>query len=77
MLLSVLTDNQEEFDRTWQWTKTYVQVRGDRLFAWVWNKGSVADMHSASDAIRVPFRIALDYLWFGEKLALAYLSGNC
>lgn len=50
MLLAVHHDDQPAFDLLWQWTRAQLQVRNDRLLAWKWAGGSVADRNNATDA---------------------------
>lgn len=55
MLLSVLFDDRETFEKVWNWTKNNLWVRkSDRLFAWSWGlhpsgKWTVLDYNNASD----------------------------
>jgi endoglucanase len=50
MLLAVHHDDRPAFDLLWQWTRTRLQVRGDRLLAWKWTPGSgVTDRNNATD----------------------------
>lgn len=50
MLLSVKYDDQTSFDRIWYWTKSNLQVREDKLFAWSWSPTEgVKDFNNASD----------------------------
>jgi endoglucanase len=54
MLLAVAYDDREQFDRLWDWTRSNLQVRDDRLFAWKWDPsvgdgGGVADRNNATD----------------------------
>jgi cellulose synthase (UDP-forming) len=49
MLRAVWSGDEDTFESAWNWTKTYLQVRDDSLFAWKW-KGKVLDLHSATDA---------------------------
>jgi endoglucanase len=55
MLRAVWMDDQPEFDLVWKWTRTHLEVRGDRLFAFLWGKSPGTSWHgvspdSASDA---------------------------
>ena len=34
LILAVYNQDQEAFQRIWQWTKTHLQVRNDKLFMW-------------------------------------------
>lgn len=34
MLLAIAAKDRGQFERIWQWTRTNLQVRGDRLFMW-------------------------------------------
>ena len=38
MLISVLYDDKDGFDKIWQWTKNNMQMRKDNLFVWNWGK---------------------------------------
>ncbi|HPY39104.1 MAG TPA: glycosyl hydrolase family 8, partial [Thiolinea sp.] len=50
MLLSVQYNDQTTFDRIWYWTKSNLQVREDKLFAWSWSPSEgVKDFNNASD----------------------------
>lgn len=55
LLLSVLFDDKETFERVWQWTKFNLQTRkGDNLLAWSWGKHisgkwTVLDYNNATD----------------------------
>jgi len=54
MIISVLYDDKDEFDKIWQWTKNNLQVRHDNLFAWNWgsrgnDKWGVIDYNNATD----------------------------
>lgn len=55
MLLSVLFDDRECFDKLWKWTKDNLQKRkGDSLLAWSWGKHpsgkwTVIDYNNATD----------------------------
>jgi cellulose synthase (UDP-forming) len=49
MLRAVWSNDRPTFDRVWSWTKQYLQIRDDKLFAWKW-KGKVLSRHSATDA---------------------------
>ena len=50
MLLSVQYNDQTAFDRIWYWTKSNLQVREDKLFAWSWSPSEgVKDFNNASD----------------------------
>ena len=49
MLRAVWSNDRATFNAVWAWTKQYLQVREDKLFAWKW-KGTVLDKKSATDA---------------------------
>ena len=49
MLRAVWSNDRATFNAVWAWTKQYLQVREDKLFAWKW-KGTVLDKNSATDA---------------------------
>ncbi|HEM47216.1 MAG TPA: hypothetical protein ENO23_09275, partial [Alphaproteobacteria bacterium] len=49
MLRAVWSDDPDTFARVWRWTRQNLQIRDDHLFAWKW-KGTVLDVHSATDA---------------------------
>jgi cellulose synthase (UDP-forming) len=49
MLRAVWSGDRATFDRVWTWTKTHLQVRQDKLFAWKW-KDRVVSGNSATDA---------------------------
>jgi len=54
MLLAVIYDDKNTFDRIWQWTKNNLQVRRDNLLAWCWGKRpngewDVIDYNNATD----------------------------
>ncbi|HSQ90871.1 MAG TPA: glycosyl hydrolase family 8, partial [Nitrospiraceae bacterium] len=49
MLRAVWSNDRATFNTVWAWTKQYLQVREDKLFAWKW-KGTVLDRNSATDA---------------------------
>jgi endoglucanase len=50
LLLAVQNNDPETFSRIWNWTKSNLQVRDDKLFAWSWSpKDGVNDMNNASD----------------------------
>jgi len=52
MFLAAVYDDPETFDRVWNWTKSNLQVREDRLFAWKWDPNKtvhVMDINNASD----------------------------
>lgn len=53
MIFAVMLDDQETFETVRQWTQKYLSRRekhGDRLLAWHWQDGKVADWNAASDA---------------------------
>lgn len=50
MLLAVHHDDAATFDRAWNWTRTHLQVRADKLLAWSWSPHEgVTDHNNASD----------------------------
>jgi len=53
LLLSVHHKDRAAFDKIWQWTRTNLQTRKDRLFSWKWVPsaagGSTADPNNATD----------------------------
>lgn len=52
MLLAVVYDDRDTFAHVWSWTKSNLQVREDRLFAWKWDPNKtvhVSDRNNASD----------------------------
>lgn len=49
LLLAVAADDEEQFDRIWDWTVDNLQ-RDDLLLSWQWKDGSVVDDQPASDA---------------------------
>jgi len=49
LLMAVGMGDRETFDEVWGWTKNNLQVRDDRLFAWIWADGAVRDVNSATD----------------------------
>jgi endoglucanase len=50
MLLAVQHDDRKTFATVWNWTRTHLQVRGDRLSAWSWSSASgVTDTNNATD----------------------------
>ena len=49
MLRDVWSDDRTDFDRTWSWTADHL-LRDDRLPAWLWRGGAVADQGTAADA---------------------------
>jgi len=51
LLLSVHHQDRAVFDRIWQWTRTNLQTRNDKLFSWKWVPagGSTADPNNATD----------------------------
>lgn len=69
MLIAVFLGDQETFDRVWGWTKNNLQVRPkDKLFAWVWQNGKVADMNPATDADQdIAYALYLGYKKWGDE----------
>jgi endoglucanase len=50
MLLAVAHDDPETFASVWNWTRTHLQIRSDRLLAWSWSPDNgVADNNNATD----------------------------
>jgi cellulose synthase (UDP-forming) len=49
LLRAVWSGDRATFDRVWTWTKTHLQTRPDKLFAWKW-KDKVLSGNSATDA---------------------------
>ena len=50
LLLAVQNNDPETFSQVWNWTKSNLQVRDDKLFAWSWSpKTGVNDINNASD----------------------------
>lgn len=56
MLFAVNNNDQETFEKLWEWTKSELQIRQDHLFAWRWEpvaEGNeavhVKDLNNASD----------------------------
>ena len=50
MLMAVYADDQNTFDQIWSWTKSNLQVREDKLFAWSWSESmGIKDFNNASD----------------------------
>ncbi|MHB8719627.1 MAG: glycosyl hydrolase family 8 [Candidatus Dormibacteria bacterium] len=51
LLRAAWTGDASTFAAAWRWTQANLQVRGDGLFAWLWEPGrGVVDHSSASDA---------------------------
>ena len=50
LLRAVWMNDRDSFDKIWTWTRSNLQIRGDKLFSWMWEKGTVPDQNSASDA---------------------------
>ncbi|QWE07952.1 glycosyl hydrolase family 8 [Polynucleobacter ibericus] len=50
LLLAVQNNDPETFSQVWNWTKSKLQVRDDKLFAWSWSpQTGVNDSNNASD----------------------------
>ncbi|MCS7214604.1 MAG: glycosyl hydrolase family 8 [Thermodesulfovibrio sp.] len=70
MLLSLLFDDKQTFDKIWSWTKNNLMVRKmDKLFAWSWGlhpsgKWRVLDYNNATDGDTL---IAYSLCLAGEK----------
>ncbi len=50
MLMAVLNNDRSTFVQVWSWTEENMQIRGDHLFAWLWENGEIKDRHAATDA---------------------------
>lgn len=51
MLFAVNYDDRATFAQLWGWTRSHLQIRGDRLLSWRWSPESgVTDENNASDA---------------------------
>ncbi len=54
MLRAVWMADRPAFDRVWRWTQVHLQVRGDRLFGYLWgpddSQGNLLDRSAAADA---------------------------
>ena len=72
MLISVLSEDRESFDRIWDWTKSNLQIREDKLFSWKWEDGKVADKNPATDADQdIAYALYLAHEKWGNE---AYLN---
>lgn len=54
MLLSVMNDDKETFDKLWLWTRENIEKRADNLFAWLWGEAAdgewkIIDYNNAAD----------------------------
>ena len=52
MLLAVIADDRQTFDRIWRWTKRELYIRADGLAAWKWEPDKtprITDENNASD----------------------------
>ncbi len=50
LLLAVHYDDPETFALAWNWTRTHLQTRPDRLLSWSWTPGAgVTDANNATD----------------------------
>jgi endo-1,4-beta-D-glucanase Y len=50
LILATHYNDRATFDRVWEWTKSHLQVRPDRLLAWSWSPdGGVMDLNNATD----------------------------
>ncbi len=51
MLLAVAADDRPAFDRLWAWTRANLQIRADKLSAWLWDpvRRAVSDHNNATD----------------------------
>ena len=52
MLAAVHANDRKAFETIWQWTRTALQIRSDRLFAWRWRPDEeppVGDLNNAAD----------------------------
>ncbi len=67
LLIAVLVDDRETFDRVMDWTETHLSRKarfGDNLLAWHWEvKDGVVDWNSASDA-DVDYALALLFAYY-------------
>src|ERR687885_531071 len=69
MLRAVWMDDRREFDLVWSWTRSHLQVRGDALFAWLWQPdrsgtGRVSSWRTAADADE---DVALSLIFAGHR----------
>lgn len=49
LLRAVWSNNRDEFNRVWNWTKPNL-TNANGLMAWQWRNGAISDAHSAADA---------------------------
>jgi len=50
MLMAIHSNDQAAFDRIWNWSKTHLHIRDDKLFSWSWSEATgVKDINNASD----------------------------
>jgi len=69
MLIFVLSDDRESFDKAWEWTKKNLQIRPkDKLFSWLWQNGKVVDSNPATDADQdIAYALYLAYKKWGDE----------
>lgn len=69
LVISVLANDREVFDRVWMWTKDNLQREEDYLFSWKWEGGKIADRNSAADAdTDIAFALYLAGIRWGEQI---------
>lgn len=75
MLIAVLSNDRDAFDKNWSWAKKNLQVRpGDKLFSWLWQNGKVSDINPATDADQdIAYALYLAYKQWGDD---AYLRSS-
>ena len=73
MLMAVMSSDRQTFDRVWDWTKSNLQLRPkDKLFAWLWKDGKIADINPATDADQdIAYALYLAHKRWGNE---AYLN---
>ena len=74
MLLSLISNDMETFQKIWEWTKNNLKVRKtDNLLAWKWGKHisgkwTILDYNNATDGdILVAYSLCLAYKNWGES----------
>jgi endoglucanase len=78
LLLAAVADDPERFETIWNWTRTHMQVRRDRLLSWQWDprKGQIADANNATDGdILVAWALAEGARRFARADYLAAAKG--
>lgn len=72
MMIAVLSEDRESFDRVLNWTKSNLQTRPkDELFSWVWQNGEVTDVNPATDADQdIAYALYLAYKEWGDEVYL-------